>query len=165
MDRKIFFGTKRYFDSHPKALSLLKFIYKVLPNLMFIAYPIMLAVTYFTRGFGSVWLQLVFVPFFVLVLVTVLRLVINEPRPYEAFGVPSAFEKKTVGKSMPSRHTASAFVIAMAFLRVNIPLGIVALVFSLLIMASRVLAGAHYVRDVAVGAAIAAAAGMIFFVL
>lgn len=164
MDKKIFYRNLKFFSEHKKALKLLKFIYKVLPNIVFLVYPFLLAVTFFTVGFGSLWLRLVLVPFGVLVLVTLLRMAINEPRPYERFGEPSLFDKQTKGRSMPSRHTASTFVIAMAFLRVNLPLGLFMMLLSVLIMLSRVLAGAHYVRDVLVGAMLAISLGQIMFI-
>ncbi len=64
---------------------------------------------------------------------------------------------------MPSRHTASAYIIAMTFLSVNLPLGIVALCFASMIEASRVMAGAHFIRDVVVGALIGITAGVVFY--
>ena len=66
---------------------------------------------------------------------------------------------------MPSRHTASAFIIAMTFLYVNIPLGVFMLATAALISASRVLAGAHYIRDVLVGTAIGVLFGLSYFFL
>ena len=52
---------------------------------------------------------------------------------------------------MPSRHTASAFIIAMSFLYISTPLGIAYLIISVLIMISRVLSGVHFISDVLVG--------------
>ena len=107
--------------------------------------------------------KLILVPLGVLILVTVMRVVINEERPYEKYGMDSVFHKTTVRKSMPSRHTASAYIIAMTFLSVNLPLGIVALCFASMIEASRVMAGAHFIRDVVVGALIGITAGVVFY--
>ena len=45
--------------------------------------------------------------------VSVSRKIINEPRPYEKYGVPPVLDKDTSGKSFPSRHVFSVFVIAV----------------------------------------------------
>ena len=108
-------------------------------------------------------LRLVLVPLCVFVGVTLLRVVINETRPYEKYGKPSVFRKSTAGKSFPSRHTASAFIIAMTFFYVSVPLGTAAMTVALLVAASRVLSGAHYLHDVLTGAAIGIVSGQIFF--
>ena len=107
----------------------------------------------------------VLVPLGVFVTVTVLRKLINEQRPYEKYGTQSLFNKTTSGESMPSRHTASAFVIAMTILYINFYAGIAALIIASLIALSRILAGVHYIRDVLAGALISVGAGIIFLFL
>ena len=84
---------------------------------------------------------------------TGLRAVINRPRPYEALGFAPLFPKDTVGKSMPSRHSFSAAVIAAAAWAVWPPLGMAGAVFALLIALTRVLSGVHYPSDVLAGLA------------
>lgn len=64
---------------------------------------------------------------------------------------------------MPSRHTACAFIIAMTFMYVSIPLGIAYLIISALIMISRVLAGVHFISDVIAGMAISLLYGYFSF--
>ena len=163
MNRERYEATVRFFSDNRIANRLLWFIYKVLPNVIFISYPVLLAAEFFVMGATLEWANLAAVPFLVLALVTVMRFAINEKRPYEKYGIDSVFHKKTVGKSMPSRHTASAFIIAMTFLYVNIPLGVFMLATAALISASRVLAGAHYIRDVLAGAAIGVLFGLSYF--
>ena len=152
MNRKIFEWSVRFFSENKTAYNILRFVYKVLPLVMFIAYPLLLVYVYFhsLKDLN----KLMMVPLWVFVGVTILRVLVNETRPYERYGKPSVFNKDTVGKSFPSRHTASAFVIAMAFLYVNVPIGIAALLIALLIEISRILAGAHYIHDVVAGMAI-----------
>ena len=160
MNKKIFETTVRFFTENKPARYVLHFIYNILPLLVFVSYPALLVYAYFLHHPGHL-LKLVLVPLCVFVGVTLLRVVINETRPYEKYGIESVFGKKTQGKSMPSRHTASAFIIAMAFLSANVPLGIIMLVFAVLIGASRVLAGAHYIRDVVVAMLISVPFGWI----
>ena len=164
MNRKIFEKNVRFFTENKTARNILHFIYNVLPLLMFVAYPTLLVHAVFLHQPNEL-LRLVLVPLCVFVGVTVLRVIVNEQRPYERYGKPSVFNKATKGKSFPSRHTASAFIIAMAFLYVKIPLGIIALVVALLIEISRILAGAHYIHDVVGGAVISLLCGWIFFFL
>ncbi len=138
-----------FFETHKSAKIALGFVYKILPSLIFIAYPLVLmaSIMWSDEDFFITLL----LPAEIFGLVTILRIAINEPRPYEEYNHKSVFEKKTVGKSMPSRHTASTFIISMVTLRLDITLGIVLLCVSVLITASRVLAGVHYIRDVLAG--------------
>lgn len=83
--------------------------------------------------------------------VTALRPIIHRQRPYDAFGIPPVGKwEPGKGKSMPSRHAASAAAIAIAvgYLFPN-PWVIGAMAaLGLLIAALRVLSGQHYVSDV-----------------
>ena len=96
---------------------------------------------------------------------TALRAAINRPRPYETLGAPPLFPKDTVGKSMPSRHSFSAAVIAAAAWAVLPPLGAAGAVFALLIALTRVLCGVHYISDVLVGLVFGAAASRLGLIL
>ena len=165
MNRKLYEKTVRFFKENKIAHAVLVFTYKILPNIVFVAYPIMLVVEFFILGFCWEWFKLVLIPLFTLIIATIMRLVINEQRPYEKYGIESVFGKKTEGNSMPSRHTVSAVVIAMTFLYVNVPLGIAMLVAAFLIILSRVQAGAHYMRDVIVGLIIGLGAGQLLWVI
>ena len=131
--------------------------------LIFIGYPILIVYVFFAEK--NEFLKVTLVPFGVFLFVTLLRKLINEQRPYEKYGIPSLFNKTTKGQSMPSRHTASAFIIAMTFLYINSYIGITALVIAVLIGLSRIVAGAHFVRDVLVGAGIGILAGIVFLFL
>ncbi len=63
---------------------------------------------------GLFWV--VIVPFLGFVTLTIVRRIINRPRPYEVDGIPPLIEKDTSGKSFPSRHVFSAYMIALTFL-------------------------------------------------
>lgn len=141
----------------------MKIIYKFLPLIIFIAYPILIVYTFFYMK--SELVKIVFVPYAVFVFVTVLRKILNKPRPYEEYNTPSLFDKSTKGQSMPSRHTASAFIIAMTFLYVDFDLGITAFAIAFFIALSRILAGVHYIRDVLIGAGISILTGIVFLFL
>lgn len=160
MNEKIFFWNVRLFTKYKTARYILRFVYKLLPMVMLVAYPVLLVHVYFTDLQSLP--KLVLVPMHVFLGVTLLRVIIDEQRPYERFDTPSVFHKTTNGKSFPSRHTASAFIIAMAFLYVNFWWGMIAMLIALLIELSRIMAGAHYIHDVMAGMAISIVAGWIF---
>lgn len=149
-----------YFKNNKAANRILKVIYTALPLLVFISYPLLLFFTFFWKK-DAFWETLI-VPAAVFVLVTILRKIIKEQRPYDYYGVAPVIGKKSEPDSMPSRHTASAFIIAMTMLSVNAWAGILYMAVAMLISLSRIFAGVHYVRDVIVGAAIAILCGIVF---
>lgn len=96
------------------------------------------------------------VPAACFLVVTVLRPLINRERPYDRFGAPPLGRyRRGKGKSMPSRHAASAAAIAAAavYATPSLPMGMAMLLLTALIAALRVLAGQHYVSDVLVALA------------
>ena len=114
------------FRENPKLAKSLHMANKILTGLVFIAYPCLLlwmlwhkdprltnAILYPMNGF---------------ICVTVVRAILNFPRPYERFEMPPVIPKNTKGHSWPSRHVFSATIIALIFFPVNMPLGTVLLV-------------------------------------
>lgn len=162
MNRERYVRTVAYFKNNQRANFWLTIIYKILPNIVFVAYAALLIYCALYKRDNIV--EITLYPLGVLIFTTILRALINEKRPYEVYGVDSVFNKKTKGKSMPSRHAASTFIIAMAFMSVNLPLGIFMIFLSLLIGASRVLSGAHFIRDVLIGMAISVEIGWIMLI-
>lgn len=148
------------FKSSKTLMLILKFIYKILPIIVFISYPVLLGYLIFTHSYKL--LRCITVPLGVFLSLTVFRALVNAERPYEKHGTAPLFPKSTKGKSFPSRHTASAAVIAMAMLYVNPVIGAVFLAVALLIALSRIIAGVHFPKDVAAGFLYAVIMGGIF---
>ena len=98
------------------------------------------------------------VPACCFLLVTAIRPMVHRQRPYDRFGVPPVGAWKAgKGKSMPSRHAASAGAIAMAVMWV-FPKPWVCILMGFLcltIAASRILLGKHYPADVIAALALA----------
>ena len=163
INRKNYERTMQFFEKNKFCRQALKIIYKYLPIVLFIAYPLLIGYVFFAKR--SDIFKVILVPFGVFVTVTILRKIINEKRPYQRYNIPSLFNKTRSGQSMPSRHTACAFIIAMTILYINSVSGIIALLIATLIALSRVFAGVHYVRDVFAGMCISVGAGIIFFFL
>lgn len=107
------------------------------------------------------------VPLDSFLILSVARYLINRPRPYEKFDFEPVISKDTKGKSFPSRHVFSAFVIAMTYLLWSpVPvLGIFLLFFGILLAGIRVLSGVHYVSDVIAGAVCGILAGILGYIV
>lgn len=156
-----------FFTASKSRFNTIKALHDILPAIMMLLYPMQLIYLLITEGLKSeVFLKATLVPLFVLVLVTVIRYIINAKRPYEVYDFSPAIKKDTKGKSFPSRHTASAFIIALAFLYIDTSVGIVMLVLATAIGITRVLSGVHFIRDIIGGALISTLIGSIcFFIL
>ncbi|WP_294154358.1 phosphatase PAP2 family protein [uncultured Clostridium sp.] len=95
-------------------------------------------------------LMFTFVPASNFIFITILRKVLNKPRPYDLFNhVPLVSYTKGKGKSFPSRHTSSAFIIAISYFYIgSIPLGLFMIFIAFIIGLSRVVAGVHFLKDI-----------------
>lgn len=105
------------------------------------------------------------VPAVSFVAVSLLRRIINAPRPYEVFDAQPVIAKDTLGKSFPSRHTFSIFLIGMTFCTCC-PLswsGPAILILGCALATIRVLAGVHFPRDVIAGAVAGILCGYVGF--
>ena len=102
------------------------------------------------------------------VAVSVMRLIINTARPYEVFDVDELKELREMGKpgrSFPSRHVFSAFLIGILWLPYSVPFGVATLILGVFLAIERVLLGIHFVKDTVTGAVIgivSALVGMLF---
>lgn len=155
-----------YFSQTKNRSTTIKALHDILPVIMMVFYPLQLIALLFSDGYKSeIFLKSALVPLGVLIIVTVLRYIVNAKRPYEKFGYTPVVKKDTKGKSFPSRHTASAFIIAMAFLYIQTSLGIIMLILATIIAITRVLSGVHFIRDVIGGALISIITGILCFFL
>ena len=142
----------------------IKALHDVLPLVMYIFYPVQLITLAISQGLASeVFLRFTLIPLGTFILITIIRALINAKRPYEVYDYTPPVRKRTQGKSFPSRHTVSAFIIAMAFLYIQTKLGVIMLVVATAIGITRVLAGVHFIRDVIGGAVIGIAVGLVGF--
>ena len=96
-------------------------------------------------------LRALLVPAACFLTVTALRPAINRERPYDRFKAPPVGRyRRGKGKSMPSRHTASAAAIAFAVIYIfpTVPVAAGMLALCAVIAALRVLSGQHFATDV-----------------
>ena len=105
-------------------------------------------------------LRALFVPAVCFAVCTVLRPLIGRQRPYDRFDAePVGSYVRGKGKSMPSRHTASAaaIAIAIAYIFPSVPVILMMAALTALIACLRVLCGQHYPGDVLAAIALSAA--------
>ena len=106
------------------------------------------------------------VPFICL---SVFRRCFNAPRPAELYDLASLGADASVlskrGRSFPSRHVFSSFLIGTLLLTSVPILGAIVLAFGVGLGACRVLRGVHFIRDCVCGAIIGALCGIIGIVI
>lgn len=148
------------FRENNRAARKLELINKICTYLVFITYPVYVLYLCFTAG--HMLALSIIAPFVGFIAVSVFRYIINRPRPYEKFDMPPVIPKDTLGRSFPSRHVFSAFIIAFTVLICSpaaSPLwftGILLAVLAAIIACVRVISGVHFISDV-VGAFVFAA--------
>ena len=144
-----------------KHRQLLKAVNKALTLLVYLVYPSLLMALAFGND-SRLWRVLV-TPGISFVLVSVFRKYFNAPRPYEVLNITPLIAKDTKGKSFPSRHVFSVFVIAMAFHYILPWAGILLMGIGVLLAAIRVVGGVHFPKDVIAGAIIGILSGLMGF--
>lgn len=135
----------QYIHNHPNLKKMIIHICTYFPYITFILYPCLLIYSYLYKH--DIFISVLLRPLLAFLFVTIIRKIINRPRPYESINIKPLKQHKK-GESFPSRHTLSAFVIAFAALEVNLYIGLIALVIAIFISLSRIFAGVHYISDV-----------------
>ncbi len=145
----------------PKKIRLVRSTNQLLTRFVFLLYPIFLFLLLLQKN--PHFLRAILVPAISFVAVTVFRKVVNVPRPYEKFDMPPVLEKDTKGKSFPSRHVFSIFIIAMSIFYIHTGSGILLFIAGTVLAVLRVIGGVHEPRDVIAGALIGILSGVIGF--
>ena len=157
-----------FYNAHPTAKRALKLGNVILTWFFFVCYGVLLLYAFYVEPFETMDLiKILFTPLLTLLTVSVLRLAIDRPRPYaeDCAGITPLVEKKSDGKSFPSRHLACAAVIAMTFLPYYPIVGAFLLGGSAVLGYIRFALGLHYPSDLLAGACIGVFLGSFIFVL
>lgn len=96
--------------------------------------------------------------------VSLMRILINSPRPYEVFDIPELEGLRAcgrLGRSFPSRHVFSAFLIGVLWMPYSVTFGTAAIMLGIFMAVERVIFGIHFIKDVIAGAAIGTLSGVI----
>lgn len=118
---------------------------KYIPIITFIIYPSILIYLFITNN--SLLFPTIIKPLASFIIVTIFRKIVNRKRPYESMNIEPLLMHKS-GESFPSRHTVSAFAIALACFNIFPPLGIIMIILAIIVSFSRILCGVHYISDV-----------------
>ncbi|MDE6851823.1 MAG: phosphatase PAP2 family protein [Lachnospiraceae bacterium] len=125
------------------------------------------AFVYFAAGIFLVWqrdqrvIPLVVTPAVSFLLVSIFRGKYGAIRPYEKYGFVPLIPKETQGKSFPSRHVFSIFVIATVICYIWLLPGIILLLLGMILALLRVAMGVHFPKDVLAGALIGVVCGCV----
>lgn len=159
MNKERYQKTMAWLGIHPKLTNFFILAEKFCELFVYIVYPTFL--TYLAVHNRPLFLRSALICFIPFVLVSILRKVLNAKRPYEVYGISAAMKKDKKGNSMPSRHVFSAAIISVNFFFVFPIMGVVCGILALVMAALRVVLGVHFVRDVAAGALIGIAFGLL----
>ena len=113
-------------------------------------------------------IRVLLVPAACFIVCTILRPLIGRQRPYDRFSAePVGSYKPGKGKSMPSRHTASAAAIALAvtYAFPSMALALSMTILCYVIAALRVLCGQHYPEDVLAALLLSGVISLIGYIL
>lgn len=138
-------------------------INNVITYIVYTTYPVVLMILIYNRDVRF-W-RVLLAPSISFVLVSLFRNYVDAPRPYEVTGNTPIIKKDTNGKSFPSRHVFSAFVIATTLYYISQPLGISLMVAGSILAVLRVIGGVHFPKDVIAGAIIGILSGILGFLL
>lgn len=127
-------------------------ITKYVPYITFCLYPCLLIYLFIHKS--PLLLATFFKPLGAFITVTIIRKIVNRPRPYEAMDIIPLKQHKS-GESFPSRHAVSSMIIALVCFPISFPLGVVTTIIASIMCISRILAGVHYISDVVVAIMIA----------
>ncbi len=161
MQKSFYDALARPFETNKKRKRGLQIANRVLTIVFYVVYAVLLVVLIIRWDARFWWVLLV--PVISFILVTLFRRIVHAKRPYEVWDTPPLIDKETAGRSFPSRHVFSAFIIAMAALWLWIPGGIILLIAGAVLAYLRVAARVHFVRDVIAGAAIGVGLGLLGF--
>lgn len=173
MNKETYKKMTGFLHSHPTQAKIVITTNKIITYAIYLAYPCLLLWLMLHNGaaallegrFDPLLPKAILVPAVSFAAVSFLRALLNAPRPYEVFALPPVIAKDTKGKSFPSRHAFSIFVIGVTFLAAcPLPLaGWLILALGICLALVRVLAGVHFPHDVAAGALLGIACGCFGF--
>lgn len=160
-----------YINSHKTLKNIILLLYRVLPYFVALSYIILIvmcmksksnivtpvisfsvdATGYVETSNIFVTSKLILTPLTSFIVVSFLRKCIDAKRPYVKYNITPLIKKDKMGESMPSRHVFSITIIAMCWLYIYQPVGIVLFILTVILAILRVIAGVHFIRDVIAG--------------
>ncbi len=164
--KSVYEKSAAFYHAHPIAKKCLLLLNYLVTGVFFLAYLALCVASFFLWDIKDI-LKIFLIPALCLLLVSVLRFLINRPRPYSAQGanVQPLLEKKGKdNQSFPSRHVACAFVITSVFMPYLLWLGIAFFPLGILLCYIRFALGLHYPTDLLGGATLGGLCGLLLLI-
>lgn len=152
---------RAWFLAKEYRLTIFLLLYKGLPLLVFISYTVLCGLL-LVLGDSRIY-KVILIPMFIFISVSIMRKIINKPRPYVVLNIDPLVKKDKNGESFPSRHVLSVSIIAVACFWIHPWLGFVMSILVIFIAIIRVLSGVHFIKDVIWGALISYIIGGLLF--
>ncbi len=148
--------------SYPYGVSVINVMSKGIVWVTMVSYVILLILLSTSRNYVTLY-HSILVPGVAFAVVSVFRNFYDAKRPYEEMDIVPVIPKDKKGKSFPSRHVFSIFMIGMTFLQIQLISAVILFVLGVILSVLRVIGGVHYTRDVVAGAAIGILSGFLGF--
>lgn len=145
--KTFYLSLNKYLQSHSSYHQIIALFTQYSTYPFYVIYPSLLVYLYMTNN--DLLIEVTLKPLFMFLFITIFRKLIDRPRPYDQMAIVP-IEEHHRGESFPSRHTASAFIIALMVLKVSTPLGIFAILCAFVVAITRLLGGLHYLSDIIV---------------
>ena len=110
MNEELYERITKPIRKYPHGIKMVNIVNKLFTGLVYLMYPIFLLKMLVDHDIRF-W-KVLLIPGISFVVVSIFRKYINFPRPYELLNIDPIIAKDTKGKSFPSRHVFSAFIIA-----------------------------------------------------
>ncbi len=163
MKKEFYKNLSVFMGSHSRLSRAAVVLTKGITYTIYLFFPLFLGLLCFQKS--EFLMRAILVPAVSFFVLSVVRRLINAPRPYEKWDIPPLYSKDKKGCSFPSRHTFSAFIIALTVLFVSPPLGCALLFLSTALAILRVICGVHFIKDVLAGAVFALISALIGYIL
>ncbi len=164
----LYHKNKKFLEEKPRLITAVTLYNRLIPYLFVAAYLFLWAYGMFWGEFSPRdYMRIFLIPVLALLLVSVLRMAIDRPRPFseEGANVTPLKEKKGGRNSFPSRHLTCAAVISMTFLPYLSAVSALLFLLSMGLGYTRFALGWHYPSDLVAGLALGTAVGLCIFFL
>ena len=165
MNMKFYYNLNRKVRADKTKRQLVMILNELLTWLIVLIYVICLILLLVRRQYRELFL-LAGVPLAGFILSRFLRMIVRDPRPYQRIRIKPLVRRRKSSYSFPSCHITSAFVIGTSLCAVSmVPAGVLVLILGIGLAFLRVMAGAHYIKDVLAGAALGILCGLVAYLI
>lgn len=155
-----------FINKYKNVAFIINFLNGIFTYFVFLSYPLFILYLYIIKynfNISKALIKVILVPLISFIIISLIRKFINAKRPYEKYNFKPILSKRTIGKSFPSRHIFSVFILATMYLQSDVKLAFAIFLVGILIAIIRVIGGVHFIKDVIFGAIIGLFFGIVGF--